>query len=45
MEEEEASWTEEDEAELQRQFKGKVSVMVPDELEPAITELIARAGV
>ena len=43
MEEEEANWTEEDEAELQRQLKGKASVMVPDELVPAITELIARA--
>ena len=39
--EEEANWTEEDEAELQQRLKGKASFLVPDKLVPAIRALIA----
>lgn len=42
MEEEEAKWTEEDEAELQMRTKGKTSVQVPDELVPAVEAMLAR---
>jgi hypothetical protein len=42
MEDEEANWTAEEEAELQMQMKGKTSVQVPDELVPAIEALLAR---
>ena len=42
MEEEEANWTEADEAELRMQMKGKTSVQVPDELVPTIEALLAR---
>lgn len=41
MESEEADWTEEDEAELQARMKGKASVLVPDEIVPAIEALLA----
>ena len=44
MEDEEANWTEEDEAELQMQLKGKTSVQVPDEIIPAVRELLAKHG-
>ena len=40
-EEEEANWTEEDEAELQKRLKGKTSILVPNEIVPAIRALIA----
>ena len=40
--EEEANWTEEDEAELQKRLKGKTSILVPDGIVPAIHELIAK---
>ena len=39
---EEANWTEEDKAELQRRMQGKTSILVPDELVPAIKALLAR---
>ena len=39
--EEEANWTEEDEAELQKRLKGKTSILVPDKIVPAIDALIA----
>ena len=42
MEAEEANWTEEDEAELQARMKGKTSIMVPDEVVPAIEALLAQ---
>ena len=42
MEAEEANWTEEDEAELQARMKGKTSIMVPDEVVPAIKALLAQ---
>ena len=41
MVEEEANWTEEDEAELQRQMNGQTSVQVPDEIVPAVRALLA----
>ena len=41
MAEEEANWTEEDEAELQKRLKGKTSILVPNEIVPAIRALIA----
>lgn len=40
-EEEEANWTEEDEAELQKRLKGKTSILVPNEIVPAIRALLA----
>ena len=42
VEEEEANWTEEDEAELRMQMKGKTSVQVPDEIVPAVRALLAK---
>ncbi len=42
MDEEEANWTEEDEAELRMQMKGKTSVQVPDEIIPAVRALLAK---
>ena len=42
MAEEEADWTEEDEAELQARMKGKTSVLVPDEIVTAIEALLAQ---
>ena len=39
--EEEANWTEEDEAELQKRLKGKTSILVPNEIVSAIRALIA----
>ena len=42
MEDEEANWTEEDEAELQARMKGKTSVQVPSEIVPAIEALLAQ---
>jgi len=41
-EEEEANWTEEDEAELQKRLKGKTSLLVPNEIVPAIQALLAQ---
>lgn len=38
---EEANWTEEDEAELQKRLKGKTSILIPDKIVPAIDALIA----
>ena len=45
--EEEAHWAEEDEAELQKRLKGKTSILVPDEIVPAVRALLAEhaAGV
>ena len=40
--EEEANWTETDEAELQERLNGKASILVPDGIVPAIHDLIAR---
>ena len=40
-EEEEANWTDEDEAELQERMKGKASILVPDEIVPAVEALVA----
>lgn len=40
--EEEANWTEEDEAELQRRLKGKTSILVPNWIVPAIQALLAQ---
>ena len=42
MEAEEANWTEEDEAGLQKRLKGKTSIMVPNEVVPAIEALLAQ---
>jgi len=42
IEDEEANWTEEDEAELQARMKGKISVQVPNEIVPAIQALLAQ---
>ena len=39
---EEANWTEEDEAELQKRLKGKTSLLVPNEIVPAIQALLAQ---
>ena len=41
-EEEEANWTEADEAELQQRLKGKTSILVPNEVVPAIQALLAQ---
>lgn len=41
MAEEEANWTEEDEAELQKRLKRKTSILVPNEIVPAIRALLA----
>ena len=38
--EEEANWTEEDEAELQKRLKGKTSILVPNGIVPAIQALL-----
>ena len=38
---EEADWTEEDEAELQKRLKCKTSILVPDEIVPAVRALLA----
>ena len=42
MEAEEANWTEEDEAGLQKRLKGKTSIMVPNEVVPAIEAMLAQ---
>ena len=42
IEAEMADWTEEEEAELRARMKGKSSVLVPDEIVPAIQALLAR---
>ncbi len=42
LEAEEANWTEADEAELQKRLKGKTSIMVPNEIVPAIEALLAQ---
>ncbi len=42
MGEEAANWTEEDEAELRIQMKGKTSVQVPNEIIPAVRALLAK---
>lgn len=42
MEDEEANWTEEDEAELQARMKGKTSIQVPNKIIPAIEALLAQ---
>ena len=39
--EEEASWTDEDEAELQKRLKGKTSILIPNEIVPAVRALLA----
>ena len=38
---EEAHWTEEDEAELQERLKGKTSILIPNEIAPAVRALLA----
>ncbi len=42
--EEEANWTEEDKAELQKRLKGKTSILVPNEIVSAIRALIAECA-
>ena len=42
IEEEMADWTEEEEAELQAQMKGKSAIQVPNEIVPAVQELLAQ---
>ena len=42
MEDEEANWTEGDEAELQARMKGKTSIQVPNDIIPAIEALLAQ---
>ena len=42
MEAKEANWTEADEAELQARMKSKTSVLVPNEIIPAIEALLAQ---
>ena len=39
--EEEANWTDEDEAELQKRLKGKTSILIPNEIVPAVRALLA----
>lgn len=41
-EEEEANWTEDDEAELQQRLKGKTSILVPNGIVPAIQALLVQ---
>ena len=40
--EEEANWTEEDETELQKRSKSKTSILVPNDIVPAIQALLAQ---
>ena len=39
--EEEANWNDEDEAELQKRLKGKTSILIPNEIVPAVRALLA----